>query len=1196
MMEADTGRSIGLPRILIFLLIAWALALEEVALGDVLITEVMSSNATALVDENGDASDWVELTYTGPGLSVNLDGWHLTDNAADLTKWRFPAVEIVRFGYLVVFCSGDDRRDPDEELHANFGLNDQGDYLALVGPDGTVAMSFSPTLPPLIQDASHGLAVDPVESKVIEVGDLGRVWIPKNDSLGSSWTTRSFDDSGWLEGPSGFGFDVKFPPTYSEIIGTDVSEAMHRESPSAYIRIPFEITSPADIDLLRIRLQYGDGIVAYVNGQQILAAGVPDNPTWSSVSQGVRFPNDVLEFEEFDILTQNFPGLLIQGTNVLAIHGLNNHVNNNDFVVVPELIALDWRDVDVNSRRYFYPSTPSQHNGTGFDDISSPPTASVESGVYPSQVSVELLRTGGAGDIRFTRDGTLPTLDDELYDAPLVLTETTELMARTFEPSNTPSAILSAHYTILASELDDFDSDLPVVVIDTFDEVPDRAALSRGQIHVLDRSPDGRTRLANVPDISGRIGIKIRGATSSTWPKKSFNVEFRDPHDRDLNVRFLDFSRESDWILFGSHFIDQTRLHNPVVYGLSNRMGRRAPETQPVELFLSQNGDGVVDESDYYGVVHLMEKIKRDDDRVDIADLERSDTTEPEISGGYMLKIDDRDSDETSIDGSLLVIDPPASELTDVQRDWISDYVDDFEAALASPSPSDPQTGYPAFIDEDSFVDLHIIDQLSKNIDTNIRSGYMYKDRGGKLFRGPTWDHDRAFGASGEEPDTFSNTADVRARSGWWSVLMNSDRFLQTYETRWSAFRQGPLDIEELLREIDYQASLIEEAHARDYEKWRLVPDARVRSPSGWRNSVESFKDFARERILFMDGAYLFVPVLTPEGGNVSAPLDVTMAVSTGSGQVYYTINGPDPLTEDEMIAPEAQLYTDAVTMSANTRIRARALDNGHWSAMVEEVYVVSPPTLAITELMYNPPTSQLFEFLEVCNFGETPQTIAGASIDGVDFVFRSGPLTTLEAGECAVVVNDYDIFSSVYDLTDIRVAGVYSGNLRNEGEEITLLGPLTEPIARFRYSPYWYPETNRGGHSLELIAPWSSPDTWSEPEAWRASTEAGGSPGVGLPPDADFRRGDVVPDGALGLDDVFNALVYQFLGTHSPSCLAALDFNDDGAIGIDDALASLFFQFQGATPPPDPGMTNCGPDPTKAALSCREYPTDQCD
>jgi len=122
-----------------------------------LITEFMAINSGTLADEDGDSSDWLEIHNAGDA-AVNLDGWHLTDDQSDLTRWEFPSRLLVAGGYLVVFASGKDRTGG--ELHTNFALNGDGEYLALVQPDGTtVANQYAPQFPEQAADISYG--VDP---------------------------------------------------------------------------------------------------------------------------------------------------------------------------------------------------------------------------------------------------------------------------------------------------------------------------------------------------------------------------------------------------------------------------------------------------------------------------------------------------------------------------------------------------------------------------------------------------------------------------------------------------------------------------------------------------------------------------------------------------------------------------------------------------------------------------------------------------------------------------------------------------------------------------------------------------------------------------------------------------------------------------------------------------------------------------
>ena len=125
------------------------------------ISEFMASNTRTLADETGLFSDWIEI-YNPGSLAVNLTDWSLTDNANNLTKWKFPATNLAGGSFMVVFASGFDRRIPGARLHTSFQLSSSGEYLALVKPDGsTIVSEFSPVFPQQVADVSYGRAQFP---------------------------------------------------------------------------------------------------------------------------------------------------------------------------------------------------------------------------------------------------------------------------------------------------------------------------------------------------------------------------------------------------------------------------------------------------------------------------------------------------------------------------------------------------------------------------------------------------------------------------------------------------------------------------------------------------------------------------------------------------------------------------------------------------------------------------------------------------------------------------------------------------------------------------------------------------------------------------------------------------------------------------------------------------------------------------
>lgn len=126
-------------------------------LGAPRITEFLAANESGLADEEGEFSDWIEI-HNPENVSTSLAGYHLTDDAANLRKWTFPAVSLAPDGYLVVFASGKNRTDPARPLHTGFQLSAEGEYLALVAPDGvTVVSAFAPAYPAQFENESFGL-------------------------------------------------------------------------------------------------------------------------------------------------------------------------------------------------------------------------------------------------------------------------------------------------------------------------------------------------------------------------------------------------------------------------------------------------------------------------------------------------------------------------------------------------------------------------------------------------------------------------------------------------------------------------------------------------------------------------------------------------------------------------------------------------------------------------------------------------------------------------------------------------------------------------------------------------------------------------------------------------------------------------------------------------------------------------------
>ena len=176
------------------------------------ITEFMADNASGLADEDGDFSDWIEIGNS-ESSSVDLAGWRLTDDAGNLSKWRFPAGSVIPAGErLIVFASGKNRTKAGAPLHTNFNLKKEGEYLALLPPaDLTPATEFRPAYPPQRADVSFGTGVRLLSTPLVGEHTESRIQIPASGDNDRGWIgsfdTEPFPDSDWIPGAARVGYD-----------------------------------------------------------------------------------------------------------------------------------------------------------------------------------------------------------------------------------------------------------------------------------------------------------------------------------------------------------------------------------------------------------------------------------------------------------------------------------------------------------------------------------------------------------------------------------------------------------------------------------------------------------------------------------------------------------------------------------------------------------------------------------------------------------------------------------------------------------------------------------------------------------------------------------------------------------------------------------------------------------------------------
>jgi hypothetical protein len=221
-----------------FLLVCIALA----APAQVHITEFMASNTQTLYDEDGDASDWIEIQNTS-ATDVSLLNWALSDSAGDPTKWLFPATNLASGSFLVVFASGKDRRVPGAPLHTNFKLDAAGDFLSLTAPNGTTATQLSPQYPPQFPDVSYGIEML-ISNTTLVASNASIVYcIPTNSADDATWTLPEFAATGWRTGTNGIGYETGLYDPQEESFYLKVLDTQ----PVAYWRLN-ETNGPAAVN------------------------------------------------------------------------------------------------------------------------------------------------------------------------------------------------------------------------------------------------------------------------------------------------------------------------------------------------------------------------------------------------------------------------------------------------------------------------------------------------------------------------------------------------------------------------------------------------------------------------------------------------------------------------------------------------------------------------------------------------------------------------------------------------------------------------------------------------------------------------------------------------------------------------------------------------------------------------------------
>ena len=406
-------------------------------------------------------------------------------------------------------------------------------------------------------------------------------------------------------------------------------------------------------------------------------------------------------------------------------------------------------------------------------------------------------------------------------------------------------------------------SNLPLLLIDTYgNEIPDEPRID-AYMGIINNS----SGVNHVEDVyngyDGHITIERRGNSSQWNDKRPYRFETVDENGENNNVSLLGMPEENDWVLYAP-WQDKSMIRNILAYQLSNDIGRYAPKTKFIELYLNGN---------YEGVYVLMEKIKRDNNRVDISKLNSDEISGDDVTGGYILKFDwyytgdQIGGFQSNIDGMVYNYHyPKPGDIVPEQENYIIEYIDNFENIMTMDNYADPISGYPSTMNVESFVDFILLQEMAKNVDAYRLSTYIYKDKESiddRLTAGPIWDFNHGYGNCdyGQTWEVENWLLEYNPEGGdqmsfWWELLWQDENFQAKVSERYTELRSNVFSEDHINGIIDSLVYVLGDAVERNFTKWPILgtyvwPNYFIFDT--FEQEVEYLKSWTSDRLGWMD-------------------------------------------------------------------------------------------------------------------------------------------------------------------------------------------------------------------------------------------------------------------------------------------------------------------------------------------------------
>jgi hypothetical protein len=484
---------------------------------------------------------------------------------------------------------------------------------------------------------------------------------------------------------------------------------------------------------------------------------------------------------------------------------------------------------------------------------------------------------------------------------------------------------------------------LPIVKLTTVNNAINNDVKVPVVMEIIDNGPGLLNSTADtLYSYEGTIMTEWQGFTGPGYPKKNYDFDLVDANGNKIDTSLLGMPAENDWI-FKAEYLDNSLLVNTVTYEFSRRMGQYAPRTRQCEVFL----DGT-----YIGVYTLTEKVKRDNNRLDIAKMTSADTSGSELTGGYIIEMNINgdpaawnsvyppiNSATSPHAVEFKYVYPKADSILPVQANYIKTYVDSFENALNGTNYTNDTLGYRKWIDVGTFIDFLIVNEFSMNYDSYGRSTYMYKEKdtdGNKLCIGPPWDYDRAMADDPNSGWVWENTHPYWPFPFWWSKLYTDSVYRHELACRWFSLREDVLKTPRFMAFIDsVSAPLFQGPADRNFAVWQTL------GASTYNAQVQQMKVFLYYRLAWIDNELAPFGAVLP---NLTIPSDT--AVCKG---ITYTAPYNPSYSYNWIPGPE----TPSITLNTPGTYNLRVKDDFGCQRTLPMTVSISAPDSTFTQVLH---------------------------------------------------------------------------------------------------------------------------------------------------------------------------------------------------------------------------------------------------